>query len=226
MASVAFQKALAKRKDAAKLMQTAQDAERPSFEVPNLPDAEYLVRVKATCGVSPNKGIPFVEFKWTITEGEYQGKGYNKTYWLENEDPEREEQDWTRLGRDLKTLLGVTDVTITDEQELNDLIEQVDNDTPYIQARTKSTTKGDKTYLNIFFNKRVEVEDSINTVPVDEDGQAGDEVVVAKGNSVIYNGTRYEVVSVNPRERTCTLTNDTDGKQQGISWSAVEVLSA
>lgn len=228
MPSVAFQKALAKKKDAVKLMQTAQDAEKKSFAAPTLPDAEFLVKVKATCGVLPNKGIPFVEFKWLITEGEYAGKGHSKTYYLEDEDPEREAQNWERLGKDIKTLLGVSEISITDEGELNDLIERIDNETPHVRSRTKSTESKGKTYLNIYFNKREEVAADATTTVVDaavSDATPVDlSFTVAKGQKVIYKAAQYEVVSTNPREKTCTLTNDTDGKQQGINWSDVEVL--
>ena len=74
MASQAFTKALAKRKQSRKLMKKARDAERPDFSMPKIEDGTYIARIKGKVGVTPNKGIPYADFKWVIVDGETHAK--------------------------------------------------------------------------------------------------------------------------------------------------------
>lgn len=239
MASSAFAKAMEKKKNGAKLLQKAREAENNSFELPEIPDDKYIVRVKATVGVTPNKNVPFVEFKWTIVDGDFYGKGYRETFYLENEDLERLEKTFDRLGRTLKVLLGDEDLAFEDFAQLEELVKQVDKTTPHARIQVKNWTgKNNNKGITAYFNDLVEVVDDDNqdgdTDTDTDDSDSGDndsdsdnEEIVSKGMSVIYDGEEYKVSTSSPRTKTCTLVSvdDASVKVKDVAWTDVEVLS-
>lgn len=204
MASVAFQKAIAKKKNAAQLMKSANEAESGGdFSAPEIDDGAYIFRVSATCGMTTNKNVPFVELKWKIEDDSpFNGKGWNKTHYLENDDPDKEEKAWARLGKDLKTLTG-EEIDLSSGEDIDRIVDQINQSNPLVKGRIKNTEQDGKTYLNIYFNELLDYEV---------------EVTYSKGDSVIYDGEEYTVSSVNPRDKTASLSGVT-GKKSNISWS-------
>ncbi len=242
MASTAFSKALDKRKNAAKLLDKANKAEvGGDFSTPDIPADEYLARVKGSCGVTPKQGVPYVEFKWTIADGEYKGKGYRETFYLEDKDPEREEKTWNRLGKTLKVLSTRDVVTFEDFEELAAVVGEIDDETPLCKIKTtRWQTKKDKeaeaesgvyveSGLGCFFNKRVEVQQDEPA-----DGEASDEgpkdtavgPAFKKDDPVIFDGEEYVVVTSSVRYETCTIksVDDPNNRHKDIAWAELELL--
>lgn len=240
MASAAFSKALDKKKNAAKLLDKASKAEMGGdFSTPDIPADEYLARVKATAGVTPKKGVPFIEFKWTIAEGEYKGKGYRETFYLEDDNADREEKTWNRLGKTLKVLSTRDTVTFEDFDELAEVVNEIDEDTPLCKIKTtRWQNKKDKeteaetgiyveSGLGCFFNKRVEVvpqDEGITSAEVGEEQMA--EIGFKKDDAVIYDGEEYVVVTSSARHETCTIksVDDPNNRHKDISWADLELL--
>jgi hypothetical protein len=243
MASAAFSKALDKKKNAAKLLDKAAKAEAGGdFSTPDIPEGDYLARVKGSCGVTPKKGVPFVEFKWTIVEGEYTGKGYRETFYLENDDAENEEKTWTRLGKTLKILSSRDVVTFEDAEEMEELINEIDTETPHVQIKVRrwQTNKdkeaeaagGDYTEsgLGVYFNKRVEVQAPVDTPAERKQTVSQDDVADSnafkKDDAVIFDGEEYIVVTSSVRNETCTIksVDDANNRHKDIAWGELELL--
>lgn len=177
MASAAFTKALLKKNNAKELAKAVREAKSGGFTLTHIDDGKYIVRVKGECGISPNKDIPFVDFKWQVvaaedgTETEFKGKGSNKSFYLENEDEEVEQKTWANLGKTLKVLSSRPDIDNFDMQDLEAIVEEINTEAPYVRVSLKKWQKkkvnpdtGDevveKEGYNIFFNEQVEVVDT------------------------------------------------------------------
>ena len=130
MASQAFTKALAKRKQTRSLMKKAKGAEKPDFSMPEIEDGNYVARIRGKTGVTPNKGIPFVDFKWVIVEGPDKGKSWSQTFYLEGRDLEQEERTWDFLGRALKTLSSREDVETWEVEDLEGIVKEINDELP------------------------------------------------------------------------------------------------
>ncbi len=243
MASAAFGKALDKKKNAAKLLDKASKAEKGGdFSTPNIPEGDYVARVKASCGITPKKSVPFVEFKWTITEGEYTGKGYRETFYLEDSDVEREEKTWTRLGKTLKILSAREMVTFEDAEELEEIVNEIDTETPHVQIKARRwQTNKDKeaeaaggeyveSGLGVYFNKRIEKAPEPEVGYTGRQPTEGDDVAdsnqFSKDDAVIYDGEEYIVVTSSVRNETCTIksTDDPNKRLKDIGWGDLELL--
>ena len=203
MASSAFKKALAKKKQARKLMETARKAETNSFEAPDIGEGgEFVVRVKARTGITPNKGIPFVEFKWVITEGEHTGKGYRETVFLTADDPEQEERSWTKLGRALKVLSDAA-ADSWELADLDDIVEDINDDMPVCRASLKPWKSEKSKGINCFFNARVAV--------IDDDTEDNDDFEVK--DYVLHTPedgeeSEFQIAEINGTTATLTDTSD------------------
>jgi hypothetical protein len=240
--SAAFSKALDKKKSALKMLDKASKAELGGdFSVPNIPADEYLARVKAKCDVTPKKGVPFVEFKWTIVDGEYKGKGYRETMFLgESDNPERDEKTWTRLGKTLKVLSTRDVVTFEDFDELAEVVNEIDEATPLCHIKTTrwqnakdkehevKTGEYKESGLGCFFNKRVEDKAEPQDSSQDEPGYTDKPSTdgFGKDDAVIYEGEEYVVVTSSVRNETCTIKSfeDPNIRHKDVPWGELELL--
>lgn len=240
MASSAFSKALDKKKNAARLLDKANKAEvGGDFSTPDIPEGDYIVRVAASCGVTPKKGIPYVEFKWRIAEGEYQGEGYRETFYLEDDNAEREEKTWIRLGKTLKVLSSRDVVTFDDMEELAEVVNEIDKENPVCKGKaTRWQTNKDKeaeaeggeyteSGLGFFFNKKVELaEPEATRQPTTSQDDVSDSQEFRKDDPVIYDGEEYIVVTSSVKNETCTIksADDPNTRLKDIAWADLELL--
>lgn len=234
MASSQFAKSLAKRKTTAKLLQKAKEAEVNSgFEIPEIEDGKYVARIKAESGQTPKKDVPFVSFQWTIVDDSpFHGKGYNQTFFLENEDYEKLEKTYERMGKSFKAILGTSEIDLETPEDIEDRIADINEQKPLVRITIKNTEWQDKRYMNTFFNERVYEDDSTSNDAVDssdsDDTQdsAAQDVVFQKDDNVIYEAEEYVVLTSNPRNNTCTLKSlETKEKVTGVSWDDLELLT-
>lgn len=231
MASNEFIKALGKRKNIQERLKNAKNAERNSYALPDIPDGNYFARVKLIGKVNPKNGVPLLEIKWTIVDdSEWNGKGSTDTYWLQNDDPEREEKTWDILGKALKTLTGENDLELEEVGDLAAYIDSINdsNIVAEISLKRWKSAKG-KEGFNVFYNG---IYDNADDDSADDDDTADDDPTVdaeiVKGNVVEYDGEEWVVVTSNERDQTCSLksTDDPKKKVTDIAWSDVEYLAA
>jgi hypothetical protein len=231
MASSAFAKAMDKKKNASKLLQKAREAEQNSFEMPEINDGQYVARIRAGVGVTPNKGVPYVEFKWTIVDDEeYTGKGYRQTFFLENDDSEKLDKTFTFLGRALKALTGLDDLDLDDFGAVEEIVNEIDSEKPHCRISVKNWEHNGKRGMTTYFNERVEVVTE-NDHPTDTEAGADDTAstptsndIVEKGNTVLHEGSEYKVVTSSPRYKTCTLQDEDKNRVDNVAWDEVEVI--
>lgn len=236
MASAAFQKALDKKKNAAKLMQKAKEAENSSgdFSVPEIEDGNYIARVKAGVGVTPKAGVPYVEFKWTIvsnadgTDSEFEGKGYRQTFFLNDHegDLEREEKTWEFLGKTLKACLS-PNIEFESAEDLEDLCKQITEEKPHVNISVKSGEGKKGRWISAYFNRRIHVTQVDPTdAPAAQDDTPSDADVIKKDDKVIYDDGEYVVVTSSVRTETCTIksVDDPSVRHSNVSWQDLEVL--
>lgn len=155
MASSDFTRAMAGKKAA---IQKMREVQKNNFEQPTIQDGTYVVGVAANCG-STEKGVPYVRIDWVIQdEGEQNGKGWNATYWLDDEDPERDERNYSNLARAFMAILDVEEVCLDDGADIEQLIDMINQEKIYVKAKivTKDGKNGKK-YINTYWQKRVEV---------------------------------------------------------------------
>ena len=202
MASAAFTKALAKRKQSRKLMKKAREAERPNFELPKIEDGTYVARVKGKVGVTPNKGIPLVDFRWVIMDGEYKGKGWNMTYFLEGKDAEQEERTWENLGNTLKVLSTREDVDAWEIEDLEDIVKEITEELPLCRINIKYWKGATSEGYNCYFNELLSADALDTTVAsADVDPEVDDYVIYDDGSG----DEEYVVVKINQRKKTATI---------------------
>jgi hypothetical protein len=159
MASADFVKIMEKKKEAAALMKSLSQAEAGGkFTLPTIDDGKYIFNVKADCGVTPNKGIPYVNLKWTIADDSaFNDKGSDKTFYLDSDDIERTTKTYASLGRDFKTLLDTDELDVNTPADIAALVDAVNEESPYVAGALKNWEKGEKSGFNVYFNERVEV---------------------------------------------------------------------
>jgi len=234
MASAAFQKAMEKKKNAAKMMQKAKEAENSSFEVPEIEDGNYIAKVKAKVSVTPKKGVPFAEFKWTIVSNadgspsEYAGKGHRQTFFLDGyDDIEREEKTYEFLGKTLKACIS-PDIDFEDADDLERLCEQITKENPHVNITTKTFDSKSGKGISAYFNRRITVtQDTPTTADAATDAPSDAEDVISKDDHVIYEGAEYIVVTSSVRTEQCTIkaVDDPNNRYNNIPWGELEVLS-
>lgn len=216
MASTAFEKALAKRKQTRSLMKKAREAERPDFSMPKIEDGSYIARVKGKTGVTPNKGVPFVELRWVIAEGEYKGKGWRMTYFLEGRDLEQEERTWASLGSALKTLSTRDDVESWEIEDLDPIIKEITEDAPLCRISLKNW-KGEKSEgINCYFNEYIDETDEAEAIEVD------DYVIYDDGDG----DEEYVVLKVNTKRQTATIKKDDDDVELTVKLADLELSNS
>lgn len=159
MATSQFSKALANKKQA---MAKMREVEQKVFTLPTIADGEYTFAVDAECGVTDNKGIPYVKFNWSVQdEGPAFGKGNNQIFWLDGDDEEQVEKTFQRLAGAFMSLLDLTEVTVDDPQDIEQLVDMVndeDNKTYATGKLSNWTSASGKKGFNLYFKKRVAVE--------------------------------------------------------------------
>lgn len=233
MASAAFQKAMALKKNANKMMKKAKDAEQSNvnFEVPEIEDGQYIARVKAKVGITPKKGVPYAEFRWTIvsaadgTDTPYVGKGHRQTFFLDGyDDLEREEKTYEFLGKTLKACLS-PDVEFEDASDLEALCEKITAEAPHVNISTKTFEGKNGKGITAYFNRKVTVtQQTPSDAPADAPSDPSD--AITKGDKVIYQEAEYEVVTSSVRTETCTIKSVDDGnvRHNNVAWGELEVL--
>jgi hypothetical protein len=157
MASSAFSKALANKKESIAKM---REVEAKVFTLPNIPKGNYTLAVDAEAGVTENKGVPYVKFNWTIQdEGEYFGKSSNTIFWLDGEDDDRVDNEFKYLAKAFMALLDLAEVNVDDPQDIEQLVDMVNNDKVYCEASIQpwESASGKKGF-RVYFNKKVAVE--------------------------------------------------------------------
>lgn len=168
MASAAFTKALLRKDNAKDLAKQVREAKAGGFTLPHIDNGKYIARVKASCGISPNKNIPFVEFKWNVVANEdgtdtpFKDKGSNSSFYLEDEDQEREANNWKYLGKALKVLSSRPDIDNFDMQDLETIIDEINAEAPFVRVQlTKWQMKNGETVTKegyrCYFNEKVDV---------------------------------------------------------------------
>jgi hypothetical protein len=228
MASSAFAKAMEKKKNGSKLLQKAREAENMDFSVPEIEDGSYIVRVRAKVGVTAKKMVPYAEFRWTVVdESGYYGKGHKETFFLENEDLERLEKTFDRLGKTVKVLLGRQDIELESFDQLEEYIAEIDAARPHARVSLKNWEGKNGNGITAFFNERVVPQAETETAAMVEAPNEVDHVqveIVEKGNTVIYDGEQYEVITSSPRNQTATLKAEDGTKVPNIAWTELEVI--
>jgi hypothetical protein len=222
MASSAFVKALDKKRNGENLLKKARDAEQQDFSPPEIPDDNYVARIRAKVGVTPNKNVPYAEFRWTISDDSgFYGKGYRQTFYLEDEDAEREEKNFEFLGKTLKVLTGNNELELESFDQIEELVKDIDAANPYCKITVKSGMGKKNKWMSAYFNERVEV---ASDEPTPDNTQS--ETIIQKGDLVIYDGNEYEVMVSSPRAKTATIRSvDTDEKTSNIPWNQLEITS-
>lgn len=228
MASKEFAKALAKRKDIQSLMKQANDAKAGEFTVPDIEPGKYLVRVKLEGKVNPKTGVPMLEIRWTIVDDSpYNGKGSNDTYWLENDDAEREANTWKYLGRAIKVLTDDPDRQIEEVGDLVEIIEEVNAADPIVEITLKKYVNPDtkKIRYTLYYNGIYEQDEEGET---QDEAPQDDEAAFSKGDVVEFDGEEWTVFSSNVRDETCTLKSNDDPKTKrlNVAWNELTLLSA
>lgn len=235
MASAAFQKAMEKKKNAAKMMQKAKEAENTSanFEVPEIEDGNYIARIKAKVGITPKKGVPYAEFRWTIlsngdgTDSEYVNKSHRQTFFLDgNDNLEMEEKTYEFLGKTLKACTS-PDVEFEDADDLEALCERITKEAPHVQITIKNFTGKNGRGITTYFNRRINVTQDAPTQVADAVADAPSDDVISKDDHVIYEGNEYVVVTSSVRSEQCTIksVDDPNNRYNNIPWGELEVLS-
>jgi hypothetical protein len=156
MASSAFTKAVAGKKRA---MQKMKEVERNTFQQPTIEDGTYILGVTGECGVTEEKGVPYVRLDWVIQdEGPENGKGYQTTFWLENEDQEKEDKQFEILAKALLAILDVEEVNVEDAVDIEQYVDVINQGKSFVRTKivTKESANGKK-YINTYFQRRVEV---------------------------------------------------------------------
>jgi len=163
MASTEFIKALKNKSAAKAAMKSLNSAEAGGggFQVPDVPDGVYIMAVKAECGITPNKAIPFVKLNWEIVDDtDYKGSKSNMTYFLEAENEDQLEMTFSSLGRAFKVLLGTENLDLEDAADIAGVVDQINDEDVYSECRVKNWKgKNDKKGINVYFNKRVYVDE-------------------------------------------------------------------
>lgn len=157
MASAAFVKALEKKKNMSKMLNASKEAEKKgAYTLPEIRDGSYICAVRAECGVTPNKNVPYVKFLWSIVDdSEFNGKGADKTIFLGDDDEARCEKAFTSLGKSFKILLDTDELDIQSAADVPALVDAINADKIYARTAIKRWEKGDKWGYNVFFNERV-----------------------------------------------------------------------
>jgi hypothetical protein len=197
------------------------------FSVPEIPDGSYIVRVRAKVGVTAKKMVPYAEFRWTVVdESGFYGKGHKETFFLENEDYDRLEKTFDRLGKTIKVLVGRQDIQLETFDELEKFMEEIDAARPHARVTLKNWEGKNGNGITVFFNERVVPEgdaEVASTEPLNETDHVQAEIV-EKGNLVIYQDEQYEVLTSSARYQTSTLKAEDGTKIPNIAWSELEVI--
>lgn len=229
MATSQFERALAKKKDAAKRLDEAKKA-KPSggnFQPPTIEDGSYIAEIGASTGVSPNANIPFIRFDWKVLEGDYEGTAFNETIFLQADDEEREQKSWDKLSRSLQVLTG-EDADSWDIGHLGDIIEDIDSAKPKCRIGLRNWKGQKSSGISVFFNELLKGEvakDAEEATSNMEPPRKGDvfDYMTEDGEEV-----EVEVKTVNSTKETCTLNAiDSDETYTAVPWSELkEVVQA
>lgn len=166
-----FQKAMASSKQAASRWKKSRGKKPNQNFVPDIKSGNYVARVAAEADKT-EQGTPRVRFRVTIVHGEYTGKSWNVDFYLKDENPEREQQNWDRLSAALQILCDVEEGEVEkwDIPEVIAALNDIDAEAPFcrIGVKRKDDREKGRIYLNTYFNELLD-EEAANELGVEED---------------------------------------------------------
>lgn len=179
-ASSDFRKAMKKSKTAKKMLTEAKKERPGSYSCPDIEKGNYIVRVRAEAGKTPNQDTPFVRFPWTIVTGEYAGKSWSDTIYLEGDDEDRVQMSWNRLSKTIQVLCGIDEDELEDFEswgidEICDKLDEIDEAAPYCRAGISPWESNGKSGLNIYFNELVDEADVEDETEGEEEEESEEE---------------------------------------------------
>ena len=194
---------------------TVKDA-RGSFEDPEIDDGTYVARLTNGRTGSDKNGFPYAAFDFTVARGQFEGVTVSKFHSIRERGQRNVGQALDSLFIDLQRLSPDEDFSELDPEDIEGLVVDLVAEEPVVQIGVKNNTVGDKVYINVFINKKLEDTEAppMNT---------GEEAIPVKGEFVSYKPPRarkwseFKVTSVNKTKETVTLEGD-DKTFKDVSW--------
>jgi hypothetical protein len=171
-----FAKTMGRNKENLNRFNKSKGARPNDFGPPDIEDGLYIARVTAEAGKTPNKGVPYVRFRWMVLEGEFAKTAYWEDYYLEGADEDRVQKSWDGLSKAIQVLSGLQDEDMDNFEkwtiaDLCEVLDEIDSEAPKCKIRVRNWTsdKTGKSGVSCYFVSLVDEQPSDSKKASDDD---------------------------------------------------------
>lgn len=179
-----FEKSFLAGKDTVKRWNKAKKATPKEGGTPDIPSGNYRCRVTAEAKKTENGGR-VVLLRNTIVDGEYKGKSWVRSFFLDGDKPEKVEQNWDFLSQALQVICDVEGADLGEPKQLISLLNQIDEQAPLVRVgvqrreaevvNPKTKKKEERTFLNTYYNELLEDSEEEEEEEEDDENESEDD---------------------------------------------------